>query len=138
MTAFIKNNVVEIFEKKITQEVVKKILIKDLIVEKIFGYYPEEKIKTQKLKFNIKLELNQKLVFDDRNLKSIVDYDDIIRLINSILDRKINLLEILGELIAEEILKNEKIEAIELQIEKLDILKTGGSVGFEINKRKKQ
>jgi hypothetical protein len=43
----------------------------------------------------------------------------------------------LGELIAEEILKNEKIEAIELQIEKLDILKTGGSVGFEINKRKK-
>ena len=138
MTAFIKNNVVEIFEKKITQEVVKKILIKDLIVEKIFGYYPEEKIKTQKLKFNIKLELNQKLAFDDRNLKSIVDYDDIIRLINSILDRKINFLEILGELIAEEILKNEKIEAIELQIEKLDILKTGGSVGFEINKRKKK
>ncbi len=137
MTAFIKNNVVEIFEKKITQEVVKKILIKDLIVEKIFGYYPEEKIKTQKLKFNIKLELSQKLAFDDRNLKSIVDYDDIIRLINSILDRKINFLEILGELIAEEILKNEKIEAIELQIEKLDILKTGGSVGFEINKRKK-
>jgi|TARA_B110000503_G_scaffold76988_1_gene118726 FolB domain-containing protein len=137
MTAFIKNNVVEIFEKKITQEVVKKILIKDLIVEKIFGYYPEEKIKTQKLKFNIKLELNQKLAFDDHNLKSIVDYDDIIRLINSILDRKINFLEILGELIAEEILKNEKIEAIELQIEKLDILKTGGSVGFEINKRKK-
>ena len=137
MTAFIKNNVVEIFEKKITQEVVKKILIKDLIVEKIFGYYPEEKIKTQKLKFNIKLELNQKLAFDDCNLKSIVDYDDIIRLINSILDRKINFLEILGELIAEEILKNEKIEAIELQIEKLDILKTGGSVGFEINKRKK-
>ena len=137
MTAFIKNNVLEIFEKKITQEVVKKILIKDLIVEKIFGYYPEEKIKTQKLKFNIKLELNQKLVFDDRNLKSIVDYDDIIRLINSILDRKINFLEILGELIAEEILKNEKIESIELQIEKLDILKTGGSVGFEINKRKK-
>ena len=137
MTAFIKNNVVEIFEKKITQEVVKKILIKDLIVEKIFGYYPEEKIKTQKLKFNIKLELNKKLAFDDHNLKSIVDYDDIIRLINSILDRKINFLEILGELIAEEILKNEKIEAIELQIEKLDILKTGGSVGFEINKRKK-
>ena len=137
MTAFIKNNVVEIFEKKITQEVVRKILIKDLIVEKIFGYYPEEKIKTQKLKFNIKLELNQKLAFDDHNLKSIVDYDDIIRLINSILDRKINFLEILGELIAEEILKNEKIEAIELQIEKLDILKTGGSVGFEINKRKK-
>jgi dihydroneopterin aldolase len=137
MTAFIKNNVVEIFEKKITQEVVKKILIKDFIVEKIFGYYPEEKIKTQKLKFNIKLELNQKLAFDDDNLKSIVDYDDIIKLINSILDRKINFLEILGELIAEEILKNEKIVAIELQIEKLDILKTGGSVGFEINKRKK-
>jgi len=42
----------------------------------------------------------------------------------------------LGELVAEEILKNKKIDAIELQIEKLDILKKDASVGFEISKRK--
>ena len=45
MTAFIKNNVVEIFEKKITQEVVKKILIKDLIVEKILVITLKKKLK---------------------------------------------------------------------------------------------
>ena len=116
--------------------IVKKILIKDLIIEKIFGFYPKEKSTPQKLKFNIKLELNNQIIFDDENLKSIVDYDEIIKLINDTLDKKINFLETLGEEISEEILKNNKIEAVELQIEKIDILKKG-SVGFEINKRKK-
>ena len=53
-----------------------------------------------------------------------------------ILDKKINFLEILGEQITEAILENDKIQAIEMRIEKLDILKKG-SVGFEINKRRK-
>ena len=44
--------------------------------------------------------------------------------------------EILGEQITEAILENDKIQAIEMRIEKLDILKKG-SVGFEINKRRK-
>ena len=136
MKPITKNNVIEIFEAKITKDVVKKILIKDLVIEKIFGYYPEEKTTPQKLKFNIKLELNPKLSFADNDLETIADYDDIIKLINDTLDKKISFLEVLGETIAEEVLNNEKIEAIELQIEKLDILKTGGSVGFEISKRK--
>ena len=129
-------NIVKIFEKKLDKNIVKKILIKDLIIEKIFGFYPKEKSIPQKLKFNIKLELNNQIIFDDENLKSIVDYDEIIKLINDTLDKKINFLETLGEEISEEILKNNKIEAVELQIEKIDILKKG-SVGFEINKRKK-
>jgi len=129
-------NIVKIFEKKLDKNIVKKILIKDLIIEKIFGFYPKEKSTPQKLKFNIKLELNNQIIFDDKNLKSIVDYDEIIKLINDTLDKKINFLETLGEEISEEILKNNKIEAVELQIEKIDILKKG-SVGFEINKRKK-
>lgn len=129
-------NIVKIFEKKLDKNIVKKILIKDLIIEKIFGFYPKEKSTPQKLKFNIKLELNNQVIFDDENLKSIVDYDEIIKLINDTLDKKINFLETLGEEISEEILKNNKIEAVELQIEKIDILKKG-SVGFEINKRKK-
>ena len=76
-------------------------------------------------------------IFNDNNLNTIVDYDDIMRIINNILDKKINFLEILGELIVKDILKNKKITAIELEIEKLDILKKGASVGFQISKRKK-
>ena len=89
------------------------------------------------MKFNIKLEIDHKIKFNDNNLNTIVDYDDIMRIINNILDRKINFLETLGELIIEDILKNKKITAIELEIEKLDILEKGASVGFQISKRKK-
>ena len=131
-----KNNVIEIFEKPLVSALVRKILIKNFIINTIFGYYPEEKVKSQRLKFNIKLELTNKIKFNDTDLRSIVDYDNIIKTINNILDKKINFLETLGELVAEEILKNKKIDAIELQIEKLDILKKDASVGFEISKRK--
>jgi len=131
------NSVMQIIEKPVSSKFVKKILIKNLIINAIFGYYPKEKIQKQKLKFNIRLEINRKVKFNDNNLNTIVDYDDIMRIINNILDKKINFLETLGELVVKDILKNKKITAIELEIEKLDILKKGASVGFQISKRKK-
>ena len=132
-----KNKLIKIVEKPTSSKLARKVLIKNLIINTIFGYYPKEKVQKQKLKFNIKLELDRKIKFNDTHLNAIVDYDDILKIINSILDRKINFLETLGELIVKEILKNKKIIAIELEIEKLDILKKGASVGFQISRRKK-
>jgi dihydroneopterin aldolase len=130
------NNVITIVEKKISDDTVKKIVIKDLILNKIFGFYPNEKTKPQRLKFNIKLELVTNLKFSDEDLETILDYDQIINTINNILDKKINFLETLADQIIEELFKNSKIAAIELKIEKLDILKNAASAGIEINKRK--
>jgi dihydroneopterin aldolase len=130
------NNVITVFEKKISNDTVKKIVIKDLILKKIFGFYPNEKAKPQRLKFNIKLELVKNLKFNDQDLQTILDYDEIINIINNVLDKKINFLEILADQIIEEIFQNSKITAIELKIEKLDILKNAVSAGIEINKRK--
>jgi dihydroneopterin aldolase len=130
------NNVITIVEKKISDDTVKKIVIKDLILNKIFGFYPNEKTKPQRLKFNIKLELVTNLKFSDQDLQTILDYDQIINTINNILDKKINFLETLADQIIEELFKNSKIAAIELKIEKLDILKNAASAGIEINKRK--
>ena len=131
-----KNNIIKVFEKRIIENKVQKVFIKDLIINKIFGFYPGEKKRPQKLKFNIKLELNNNTIFNDTNLKSIVDYDDIIKIIHSILDQRINFLETLANKITKEIFKNTKIQAIEMKIEKLNILKKG-SVGFELNIRRK-
>jgi len=131
-----KNNIIKVFEKPIIENKVQKVFIKDLIINKIFGFYPGEKKRPQKLKFNIKLELNNNTIFNDTNLKSIVDYDDIIQIIHSILDQRINFLETLANKITKEIFKNTKIQAIEMKIEKLNILKKG-SVGFELNIRRK-
>ena len=130
------NNVITVFEKKISNDTVKKIVIKDLILKKIFGFYPNEKTKPQRLKFNIKLELVKNLQFNDQDLQTILDYDEIINIINNILDKKINFLETLADKIIEEIFQSSKITAIELKIEKLDILKNAVSAGIEINKRK--
>ena len=73
------NNVITVFEKKISNDTVKKIVIKDLILKKIFGFYPNEKTKPQRLKFNIKLELVKNLQFNDQDLQTILDYDEMKR-----------------------------------------------------------
>ena len=130
------NNVITVFEKKISNDTVKKIVIKDLILKKIFGFYPNEKTKPQRLKFNIKLVLVKNIQFNDQDIKTILDSYEIINIINNILDKKINFLETLADQIIEEIFQNSKITAIELKIEKLDILKNAVSAGIEINKRK--
>ena len=83
----------QLIERPVSSKLVKKILIKNLIINTIFGYYPKEKVQKQKLKFNIKLEIDRKIKFNDNNLNTIVDYDDIMRIINNILDKKINFLD---------------------------------------------
>ena len=74
------NTLMQIIEKPVSSKLVKKILIKNLIINTIFGYYPKEKVQKQKLKFNIKLEIDRKIKFNDNNLNTIVDYDDIMRI----------------------------------------------------------
>ena len=103
------NNVITVFEKKISNDTVKKIVIKDLILKKIFGFYPNEKTKPQRLKFNIKLELVKNLQFNDQDLQTILDYDEIINIINNILDKKINFLETLATKLSRKYFKTRKL-----------------------------
>ena len=46
--------------------------IKDFIIEEIIGIHKHEKIKKQKIKFNIVLEVNQNSVPDENNIKTII------------------------------------------------------------------
>ena len=115
----------------------KKVLIKDLTLDLQLGYYDFEKGKKQKVKFNLELNYENKKPTNDEDLKSIVNYGKIVKLIEKLVKNKhYNFLETLAEDIFDELFKNKRINKIVLRIEKLEILKQCLSVGIQISKKR--
>ena len=61
----------------------KKIIIKDLLLNIIIGYYSAEKVKKQNVKFNIELNYTNQKNHNDKDIKSIIDYGKIIMFVFS-------------------------------------------------------
>ena len=115
----------------------KKVLIKELILDLKLGYYDFEKQKKQKVKFTVELDYKDKKPTNDKDLKSIVNYDKLVKLIKKLVKNKhYNFLETLAEDVFDEIFKDNRIDKITLQIEKLEIIKNCSSVGIQISKKR--
>ena len=134
-----KNNlkVVKIDKNKSLFNYEKKILIKDLTLDLMLGYYDFEKDKPQKIKFTLEVDYRDKKPTNDRDLNSIVNYDKIVKLIKKLVKNKhYNFLETLAEDVFDELFKDKRIDQITLQIEKLEIIKDCSSVGIQISKKR--
>ena len=134
-----KNNlkVVKIDKNKSLFNYEKKILIKDLTLDLKLGYYDFEKDKSQKVKFTLEIDYRDKKPTNDKDLKSIVNYDKIVKLIKKLVKNKhYNFLETLAEDVFDELFKDKRIDKITLQIEKLEIMKDCSSVGIQISKKR--
>ena len=115
----------------------KKVLIKDLTLDLKLGYFNFEKNKPQKVKFTLEIDYKDKKPTNDKDLKSIVNYDKIVKLIKKLVKNKhYNFLETLAEDVFDELFKDKRIDKINLQIEKLEIMKDCSSVGIKISKKR--
>ena len=134
-----KNNlkVVKINKDKILFNYEKKVLIKELILNLRLGYYDFEKDKAQKVKFSLEVNYEDKKPSNDKDLKSIVNYAKIVKLIKKLVKNKhYNFLETLAEDVFDELFKDKRIDKISLKIEKLEIMKDCSSVGIQISKKR--
>ena len=115
----------------------KKVLIKELILDLKLGYYEFEKEKAQKVKFNLEIDYKDKKPTNDKDLKSIVNYGKIVKLVKKLVKNKhYNFLETLAEDVFDELFRDKRIDKITLKIEKLEILKDCSSVGIQISKKR--
>lgn len=115
----------------------KKVIIKDLLLNFVIGYYSAEKAKKQNVKFNIELNYTDQKNLNDNDIKSIVDYGRIIKVIKNMTKNKhYNFLESLADDLFDELFKDERIDKIKLKIEKLDAIREAASVGIEITKKR--
>ena len=132
-----KNNlrIVKIDKNKALFNYEKKILINELILDLKLGYYDFEKINPQKVKFSLEIDYQDKKPSNDKDLRSIVNYGTIVKLIKKLVKRRhYNFLETLAESVFDELFKDKRIGKITLKIEKLEILKDCSSVGIQISK----
>ena len=134
-----KNNfkIIELKPEKNKGSVKRSVFIKDFIIQEIIGIHEHEKVKKQKIKFNIVIDVDQSTVPNEKEIKSIVDYEKITnKLENLVKSKKYNFLESLAEDSFVEIFEDKRINAATIKIEKPDAIQSAESVGVEVFKNR--
>jgi len=135
-----KNNfkIVELRPEKNKSSIKRSVLIKNFIIHEIIGVHEHEKIKKQKIKFNIVIDVDQNVLPNEKDIKSIVDYEKITNnLKNLVKNKKYNFLESLAEDSFKEIFEDKRINSVKIKIEKPEAIKKADSVGVEVFKSRK-
>jgi len=115
----------------------RKVIIKNLILNMFIGIHNFEKKKKQRVRFNIEVVTNPNIKPNNKDLTTILNYEDLINKIKLLVKKQHHeLLEDLAENIFEIIFQNRLVKKTNIKIEKLDIIKNSESVGIEFSKSK--
>ena len=115
----------------------RKVIIKNLILNIFIGIHNFEKKKKQRVRFNIEVVTNPNIRPNNKDLTTILNYEDLINKIKLLVKNQHHeLIEDLAENIFEIIFQNRLVKKTNIKIEKLDIIKNSESVGIEFSKSK--
>ena len=115
----------------------RKVFIKNLILNVFIGIHNFEKKKKQRVRFNIEVVTNPYIKPSNKDLSTILNYEDLINKIKLLIKKQhYELIEDLAENMFEIIFQNRLVKKISIKIEKLDIIKNSESVGIEFSKSK--
>ena len=115
----------------------RKVIIKNLILNIFIGIHNFEKNKKQRVRFNIEVVTNPDIKPNNKDLSTILNYEELINKIKLLVKKKHHeLIEDLAENIFEIIFQNRLVKKTKIKIEKLDIIKNSESVGVEFAKVK--
>ena len=113
----------------------RKVIIKNLVLNIFIGIHNFEKKKKQKVRFNIEVITNPFVKPNNKDLTTILNYEEIINKIKILVKKKHHeLLEDLAENIFTIIFQNRLAQKVKIKIEKLEIIKNSESVGVEFSK----
>ncbi|MEM1383797.1 MAG: dihydroneopterin aldolase [Pseudomonadota bacterium] len=112
-----------------------RIFLRDYVTDVEIGAYAEERGVTQRLRFDIVLEIARNTAHIDDRVARVVNYDDLVAAIEDLAaGPRINLLETYAERLAEAVLIDPRAWRVHLRIEKLDRLQRGARLGVEITR----
>ena len=113
----------------------RKVIIKNLVLNIFIGIHNFEKKKKQRVRFNIEVITNPFVKPNNKDLKTILNYEEIINKIKDLVKKEHHeLLEDLAENIFTIIFQNKLAQKAKIKIEKLEIIKNSESVGVEFAK----
>ena len=115
----------------------RKVIIKNLVLNIFIGIHNFEKKKKQRVRFNIEVVTNPNIKPNNKDLTTILNYEDLINKIKLLVKKQHHkLIEDLAENIFKIIFQNKLVKKTIIKIEKLDIIKNSESVGIEFSKSK--
>lgn len=116
-------------------KVADRIFLLDYVTDVEVGAYEEEFGVTQRLRFDIVLEVARNTAHIDDRVGRVINYDDLVDAIETIArGPRINLLETFAERLAQTVLIDPRARRAHVRIEKLDRLPNGARLGVEITR----
>jgi dihydroneopterin aldolase len=111
------------------------VFVRDLEIMALLGVHEHEKRQAQRIIVNIDLSVSEDVSELADDIDNVVSYEAVVRGIEAIVAQgHVHLVETLAERIAEGCLRDERIFAARVRIEKPDIIPNVRSVGIEIER----
>ncbi|MGF1447653.1 MAG: dihydroneopterin aldolase [Pikeienuella sp.] len=112
-----------------------RIFLADYLAEIEIGAYREEHGVTQRLRFDIVLEVARTTAHMDDRVGRVINYDLLVEAIEELAaGPRITLLETFAERLAQKLLVDPRARRARIRIEKLDRLPNGARLGCEITR----
>ena len=112
-----------------------RMFLRDLEMIASVGVHPHEKIRPQRIRVSIELEVKPRAQSAPDTLESVLSYEDVVDAIRAIVaEGHVHLIETLAERIAESCLSHQEVDWVQVRIEKPDIFPDIATVGIEIER----
>jgi 7,8-dihydroneopterin aldolase/epimerase/oxygenase len=114
---------------------VRHVFVRDLDLMALIGIYDHEKVKPQRIVVNVDLSVQEAHGPMSDDIDHVVSYEIVVKKIEAIVAAgHVNLVETLAEKFAEACLRDKRVLAARVRIEKPDIIPNARSVGVEIER----
>ena len=116
---------------------IRHVFVRDLTMLALIGIHDAEKIKPQRIVVNIDLSVQETDGPMPDDISHVVSYEIIVKKCEAIVaEGHVNLVETLAEKFADICLKDKRVVAARVRIEKPDIIPNAKSVGVEIERQR--
>jgi dihydroneopterin aldolase len=113
------------------------VFVRDLEMKALIGIYDHEKRDPQRITVNIDLSVTEGDGPMDDDISHVVSYEIVVKKVEAIIaEGHINLVETLCEKIAASCLRDKRVVAARVRVEKPDIIPNARSVGVEIERQR--
>lgn len=113
------------------------VFVRDLDLLALIGIYEHEKTDPQRIIVNIDLSVQEGDGPQDDDIGHVVSYEIVVKKVEQIIaEGHINLVETLCEKIAAACLRDRRVVAARVRVEKPDIIPNARSVGVEIERQR--
>ena len=113
------------------------VFVRDLDLMALIGIYEHEKTDPQRIIVNIDLSVKEGDGPQGDDIGHVVSYEIVVKKVEQIIaEGHINLVETLCEKIAAACLRDKRVVAARVRVEKPDIIKNARSVGVEIERQR--